>query len=132
MSTIPQNPLIDKYVLIRTARHQVWAGTVESVNGQTVTLKDARRFIPSLAMAIKLSEVSVNGLVGQERRLPIPVARVTLWEVVEAIEPSPAARHSIEHAAIYSLGLEINPFEPDSEKTFVYDRTYSPTDTYGT
>jgi hypothetical protein len=132
MHTIPKNRILEQYVILRTARHQVWAGTVESVDGQIVTLKDARRFIPSLAMAVKLSELSVNGLHGAERRLPMPVGRVTVWEVVEAIEPSPAARHSIEHAAIYSLGLEINPFDPANEKTFVYDQTYSAQDTYGT
>ena len=132
MNNIPQNPLIGKYVMIRTAHHQVWAGTVESIDGTTVTMTNARRFLQSIAMAAKLSDIAVNGLAGIERRLPVAVSRVTVWQVVEAIEPTSAARHLIEHAAVYSLGLEVNPYDPESSRVVTYDRTYSPTDTYGT
>lgn len=89
------------YVLIRTFSAGVFAGTLESRNGQEVVLTDARR-IWFWAGAATLSQLAVDGT-GQpgKCRFPVAVPRVLLTEMVEMLDVTPKAEASIRSVPIW-------------------------------
>ena len=93
-----------RYVIVRTYSAGVFAGVLESREGQEVVLRDARR-IWYWAGAASLSELAVLGTSRPgECKFPIPVARVELLQAIEILSVSDVARASIEGVPVWSAG----------------------------
>ncbi len=89
------------YVIIRTHSAGVFAGTMESRNGDEVVLTDARR-LWYWAGAASLSQMAMEGTSKpRECKFPVPVKRVTLLGVIEILDTTPEARKSIESVPIW-------------------------------
>ena len=87
--------MIGKYCMVRTRSAGVFAGTLASLEGQTATLTDARR-IWYWDGAASLSQLSNDGpSKPQNCKFPSPVAEVMLFEVIEIIPITNAARDEI-------------------------------------
>jgi hypothetical protein len=84
------------YVIARSHRAGVFAGTLESRYGKEVVLSNARR-LWYWDGAASLSELAMHGVARPDNcKFPCPVDFVLLTEVIE-IEPcTPKARKSIE------------------------------------
>ena len=88
--------MIGRYCMVRTKNAGVFAGTVAALNGQTATLTDARR-IWYWDGAATLSQLSTEGTKKPKNcKFSIAVAEVILFEVIEIILVSNAAKESIE------------------------------------
>jgi hypothetical protein len=86
------------FVIIRTARAGVFMGYLESEDESTqcVVLRNARR-IWYWAGAASLSQLAVAGTSKpRECRFPAPVKRAKLFEVLEILDGSEAARLNLE------------------------------------
>lgn len=91
-----------KYVIVRTYSAGVFAGELESRNGQEVVLANARR-LWFWAGAASLSQLAVDGVSKPgECKFPVAVSRVELLQAVEILDVSNKARASIESVAIWS------------------------------
>lgn len=89
------NPMVGKYCVIRTYSAGVHIGTVESVNGREVILKNARR-IWKWHGAFTLSEVSLNGLDSENSRISETVKEILLTEAIEIIPATEKAIKTFE------------------------------------
>lgn len=87
------NHMIGKYCVIRTYSAGVHIGTVESVSGTEVLLKNARR-IWKWNGAFTLSEVSLNGLNPEGSRISETVKEIFLTQTIEII---PATEKAIKN-----------------------------------
>jgi len=91
--------LIGKYVIVRSSPSGCWAGTLASMNGNTVELTDARRLWRWWsAEGVSLSGVAVAGLHPKkikECRIAVPVTHVMINEVCEVLAATETARASI-------------------------------------
>lgn len=94
------NSFIGTYAIVRSSPSGVWAGTIESIDGSTVVMTNARRLWRWWAAeGVSLSGVAVKGLHPKklkECRIAVPVGRVMVNEVCEIIEATEAARANIE------------------------------------
>lgn len=85
-----------KYVIVRTYSAGVFAGFIESRNGQEVVLTDARR-LWYWAGASSLSELAVKGTASpKECKFPCAVPRVELLQAIEILDVSDEAQKSIQ------------------------------------
>lgn len=95
---------IGKYVIVRSSPSGCWAGTLASINGNTVELTDARRLWRWwAAKGVSLSGVAAHGLhpdKANECRIAAPVSRALILEVCEVLEGSDLARSSITAADV--------------------------------
>ncbi len=83
-------------VIVRTYSAGVFAGTLESRNGQEVVLTNARR-LWYWAGAASLSQLAVVGTSKPEScKFPVAVPRVELLQAIEILDLTEAARKSIE------------------------------------
>lgn len=83
-------------VIVRTYSAGVFAGELESREGQEVVLTNARR-LWYWAGAASLSQLAVTGTSNPSAcKFPIAVPRVELLQAVEIIDITEAARKSIE------------------------------------
>lgn len=89
-----------KYVIVRSSPSGCWAGTLASIDGDTVELTDARRLWRWWsAKGVSLSGVAAHGLNPdklRECRIAAPVSRALIMQTCEVLEASEAARASIE------------------------------------
>jgi hypothetical protein len=92
-------PKQSKYVIVRTYSAGVFAGNLESREGQEVVLTDARR-LWYWAGAASLSQLAVDGTSKPtECKFPVAVPRVELLQAIEILDVSPAAEASIKGVA---------------------------------
>lgn len=85
-----------KYVIVRTYSAGVFAGELESKNGQEVVMRNARR-LWYWKGASSLSELAVKGVAyPNECKFPCPVDRVELLQAIEILDCTDTARKSIE------------------------------------
>ena len=86
----------NKYCMVRTRNAGVFAGTIVEIDGQSVKLTNARR-IWYWSGAASLSQLATDGTSKPEKcKFPTPVAQVLLFEVIEIILITDAAKISIE------------------------------------
>lgn len=90
-----------KYVIVRTYSAGVFAGTLESRNGQEVILTNARR-LWYWKGASSLSQLAMEGVnCPDECKFPCEVDRVELLQTVEILDTTPKARESIALVPIW-------------------------------
>jgi len=91
-----------KYVIVRTYSAGVFAGELESRNGQEVVLRHARR-IWYWAGAANLSQLAVDGTSNRDAcKFPVAVDRVELLEAIEILDVTEKAKKSIESVPVWS------------------------------
>jgi hypothetical protein len=92
-----------RYVIVRTHSAGVFAGEIESRNGQEVVLLNARR-IWYWAGAASLSQLAVMGTSKpQDCKFPCPVPRVELLQAIEILDVTDTARKSIEGVPVWQV-----------------------------
>jgi len=92
-----------KYVICRTFSAGVFAGYLESRNGQEVVMRQARR-IWYWKGAASLSQLAVDGTSQpNECKFPVAVDRVELLQTNEVLDCTEKARKSIEGVFIWKL-----------------------------
>jgi hypothetical protein len=85
-----------KYVIVRTYSAGVFAGNLESRNGQEVVLVNARR-IWYWAGAASLSQLAMEGTKKPEEcKFPCEVERVELLQAIEILDVTEIAEKSIK------------------------------------
>jgi uncharacterized protein DUF6948 len=91
-----------KYVIVRTYSAGVFAGELESKNGQEVVLKNARR-IWYWDGAASLSQLAMEGTSKPENcKFPCEVERVELLQAIEILDVTDKAKNSIKSVKIWS------------------------------
>ena len=91
-----------KYQIVRTNSAGVFAGYVESRNGQEVVMLQARR-IYYWDGAASLSELATRGTSRpQNCKFPAPVPRVELLQAIEILDCTEAAKRSIEGVKVWT------------------------------
>lgn len=99
-----KKPTLDgmPYCIVRTYSAGVFAGFVESRNGQEVVVRQARR-IWHWEGAASLSELAVNGTSKPDKcKFPITVDKVELLQAIEIITCTEESKKSIESVKIWS------------------------------
>jgi len=92
---------MSKYVIVRTYSAGVFAGFLESRNGQEVVLTDARR-IWYWDGAASLSQLAVDGTSKpQNCKFPVAVPRVELLQAIEILDVTDKAQKSIEDVPVW-------------------------------
>lgn len=90
-----------KYVIVRTYSAGVFAGNLQSRNGQEVVLTDARR-LWYWAGAASLSQLAVNGTSKPEDcKFPVAVPRVELLQAIEILDVTDVAEASIKAVKVW-------------------------------
>jgi hypothetical protein len=90
-----------KYVIVRTYSAGVFAGFLESRNGQEVVLRNARR-IWYWDGAASLSQLAVDGTSKPSNcKFPCVVDKVELLQAIEILDCTKKAQKSIESVAIW-------------------------------
>ena len=89
------------YQIVRTYSAGVFAGYVQSRNGQEVVMRQARR-IWYWDGAASLSQLAVDGTASPNNcRFPVAVDRVQLLQVIEIIDCTEKAQKSIQNVPIW-------------------------------
>lgn len=92
-----------KYVIVRTYSTGVFAGYLESRNGQEVVLLNARR-IWYWAGAASLSQLAIDGTSKpSDCKFPAPVQRVELLQSIEILDCTEKAQKSIEGVSEWKM-----------------------------
>lgn len=92
-----------KYVIVRTYSAGVFAGYLESRNGQEVVLKNARR-IWYWSGAASLSQLAMEGTSDPNKcKFPCEVDRVELLQAIEILDVSEKAKDSIASVKIWKM-----------------------------
>jgi len=90
-----------KYVIVRTYSAGVFAGELESRNGQEVVLRNARR-IWYWDGAASLSQLAMEGTSKPENcKFPCEVDRVELLQAIEILDVTTKARESIKGVPVW-------------------------------
>ena len=90
-----------KYVIVRTYSAGVFAGYMESRNGQEVVLKDARR-LWYWEGAASLSQLAMEGTSKPSQcKFPCEVARVELLQSIEILDVTDIAKKSIQSVDVW-------------------------------
>lgn len=93
------NPVVGKYCIARCYSAGVHAGTVVSVDGETVVLKDSRRLWSWKAKdGVALSGVAQAGLTADKSKVDVVNPEIYLTGVCELIPCSEKAKESINEA----------------------------------
>jgi hypothetical protein len=89
------------YKIVRTYSAGVFAGYIESRNGQEVVMRNARR-IWYWAGAATLSQLAIDGTNSPEScKFPESVDRVELLQAIEILDVTEKAKKSIESVPIW-------------------------------
>ena len=92
-----------KYVIVRTYSAGVFAGELESKNGQEVVLKNARR-LWYWDGAASLSQLAMEGTSKPENcKFPCEVDRIELLQAIEILDVTNKARDSIKSVKIWTV-----------------------------
>ena|SRR3990167_7143287 len=90
-----------KYVIVRTYSAGVFAGELESRTGQEVVLRNARR-IWYWSGAASLSQLAIDGTKDPLNcKFPCVVDRVELFQAIEILDVTEAAKKSIQAVAVW-------------------------------
>ncbi len=90
-----------RYVIVRTFSAGVFAGELESKNGQEVILKNARR-LWYWDGAASLSQLAMEGVSKPDNcKFPCEVNRVELLQAVEILDVTERAKKSIADVKIW-------------------------------
>lgn len=90
------DPVVGKYCVIRCDRAGVFAGTVESVEGQTVLARNVRR-LWYWDGAASLSQLAVDGVKKPANcKFTVSVDTILLTDAIEIIPATEAARDIIQ------------------------------------
>jgi hypothetical protein len=90
------------FKIVRAAQAGVFAGTIESVEGEVVTMTNARR-IWYWAGAASLSQLAMSGTKKpKECKFPAAVDRISIRGWIEIIDVSPEAEASIGKVPVWS------------------------------
>lgn len=93
---------MSNYKIVRTYSAGVFAGTIESRNGQEVVMRNARR-LWYWDGASTLSELSMMGTSKPENcKFPCEVDRVELLQVIEILDCTEQAEKSIKGVEIWT------------------------------
>jgi hypothetical protein len=96
-----QSKMAETYVIARTYSAGVFAGYLESRNGQEVVLRNARR-IWYWSGAASLSQLAVDGTSNPENcKFPCAVDRVELLQTIEILACTDKGKKSIEGVKIW-------------------------------
>lgn len=102
-SVIQQAAKVDgmKYCIVRTYSAGVFAGYLESLNGQVAVVRQARRIF-YWDGAASLSQMAVDGVSKpQNCKFPCEVDRVELLQAIEILDCTEKARLSIKGVKIW-------------------------------
>lgn len=108
---IPKNSVLVKaetfdgkeYVICRTSSAGVFAGYLESRNGQEVILRKARR-LWYWEGAASLSQLAVDGVSKPNKcRFPVEVDKVELLQAIEIIPCTQKAQESIKNVKVWEV-----------------------------
>ncbi len=92
-----------KYVIVRTYSAGVFAGYLESQNGQEVTLSNARR-LWYWSGAASLSQLAVDGTTDPKNcKFPVEVPEVKLLQAIEILTVSSKAQESIASVKVWEM-----------------------------
>ncbi len=92
-----------KYCIVRTYSAGVFAGYLESRNGQEVVMRNARR-IWYWAGAASLSQLAMEGSSKPDGcKFPAPVDKVELLQAIEILDCSKKAQDNIESVSIWKV-----------------------------
>lgn len=90
-----------KYVIVRTQSAGVFAGHLESRNGQEVTLSNARR-LWYWSGAASLSQLAVDGVSNpKDCKFPTEVESVDLLQAIEILPVTKKAQESIASVKVW-------------------------------
>lgn len=90
------------YVIVRTYSAGVFAGELESRNGQEVVLRNARR-LWYWDGAASLSQLAMEGTSNpKDCKFPCEVDRVELLEVIEILDTTERAKDSIKGVPVWA------------------------------
>lgn len=90
-----------KYMIVRTYSAGVFAGEVESRNGQEVVMLNARR-LWYWSGAASLSQLAMEGTKDPKNcKFPCAVDRVELLQAIELLDVTEQARKSIEGVPVW-------------------------------
>lgn len=96
-----KNAVCGKYCVVRGKYFGVFAGTVESMEGNTVLLKDARR-LWYWDGAASLSQVAAEGVKAPRScKFTVTVQRVLLLDVIEIIPTTDLAEQNIKEVPVW-------------------------------
>jgi len=101
--TIKSYPQKDglKYVIVRTYSAGVFAGYIESQNGQEVTVLNARR-LWQWAGAASLSQLAIDGTSAPKScKFPCEVDRIKLLQAIEILDATAKCKESIDLVPIW-------------------------------
>ncbi len=91
-----------KYFIVRTYSAGVFAGEIESKDGKSVVMTNARR-LWYWTGAASLSQLAVEGTNNPGQcKFPVAVPRVELTEAIEILDVTAKARKSLEGVAVWS------------------------------
>lgn len=92
-----------KYVIARTYTAGVFAGFIESENGQEVVLVKARR-LWQWAGAASLSQMAMEGTSSPSScKFPQEVDRVKLYQVIELLDATEKCKNSIDSVKVWKV-----------------------------
>ena len=98
---IKKNSMVSEYKIVRTYSAGVFAGYIESRNGQEVIMRNARR-IWYWSGAASLSQLAMDGTSDPDScKFPCEVNRVELLNVIEILDVSEKAKESISKVKIW-------------------------------
>lgn len=100
-----QPPCYDglKYVIVRTYSAGVFAGFIESQNGQEVTMVNARR-LWQWAGAASLSQLAMEGTSQPKScKFPQEVDRVRLLQAIEILDATSRCKESIDSVPAWKV-----------------------------
>jgi len=91
-----------KYQIVRTQSAGVFAGYVESRNGQEVVMRQARR-LWYWSGAASLSQLAIDGTLQPSNcKFPCAVDRVELLQAIEILDVTDKSKQSIEKVKIWT------------------------------
>lgn len=92
-----------KYVIVRTQSAGVFAGYLETRNGQEVVMRQARR-LWYWRGAASLSQLAMEGVkFPLDCKFPIAVDRVELLQAIEILDVTETARRIIEEVPVWRI-----------------------------
>jgi len=92
----------NKYVIVRTYSAGVFAGEIESRDGQEVIMRNARR-LWKWSGAASLSQLAMEGVKDPDNCMfPCEVDKVELLQVIEIIDCTKQAKESIKAVKVWS------------------------------
>lgn len=95
--------MTNKYVIVRTYSAGVFAGEIESRNGQEVVMRNARR-LWYWDGAASLSQLAMEGVSKpQNCKFPCEVDRVELLQAIEILDVTEKAKKCIKEVPIWEV-----------------------------